>query len=91
MKTKRTQTTLYLVVLLLGLSCVYSVWGSTTTEDVTAIQKAFQAFTRITKAAIPTVVFIKVEQTVSTSASPFHYNNLTVLPLGDSEKLEIGE
>ena len=65
MKTNRTKTVLSLIVLLLSLSCVYSVWASTNAEDVTAIQKDSQVFTRIAKAAIPTVVFIKVEQTVS--------------------------
>ena len=75
MKKKMTKTSLSLVVLVLCLSCFHSALASTHAEDVSAIQKASQAFTRVAKSAIPTVVFIKVEQTVETVAGPFQYNN----------------
>ena len=75
MKKKMTKTSLSLVVLVLCFSCFYSVLASTHSEDVFAIQEASQAFTRVAKSAIPTVVFIKVEQTVEAVAGPFQYNN----------------
>lgn len=61
--------------LLCWISSMCPAWASTHDDDAAIIQKASQAFTRVAKAAIPTVVFIKVEQTVTTSATPFHYNN----------------
>lgn len=75
MKKKMTKTSLSLAVLVLCLSFFHSALASTHAEDVSAIQKASQAFTRVAKSAIPTVVFIKVEQTVETVAGPFQYNN----------------
>jgi hypothetical protein len=61
--------------LLFWIALLCPAWASTHDDDVATIQKASQAFTRVAEAAIPTVVFIKVEQTVTTSATPFHYNN----------------
>ena len=75
MKRKMPKTSLSLVVLVLCLSCFHSALASTNAEDVSAIQKASQAFTRVAKSSIPTVVFIKVEQTVEAVAGPFQYNN----------------
>lgn len=63
------------IALFFQIASLHPAWASTHTEDVAAIQKASVAFTRVAKTAIPTVVFIKVEQTVTTSASPFDYNN----------------
>ena len=60
---------------LIVLIVLHPAWASTQADDVAAIEKASQAFTRVAKAAIPTVVFIQVEQTVITSATPFNYNN----------------
>jgi hypothetical protein len=56
----------FLALLIFFSACSLS-WGSTH-EDAAVIQKASQAFTNIAKNAIPTVVFIRVEQTVEASA-----------------------
>jgi serine protease Do len=63
------------VAMFFCIACVSPVWASTDTDDAATVQKASQAFTRIAKVAIPTVVFIQVEQTITTSSTPFHYNN----------------
>ena len=72
---KKRQIPLFVVALLFWIACLCPAWASIHEDDVATIQKASQAFTRVAKAAIPTVVFIKVAQRVTTSATPFHYNN----------------
>ena len=74
-RIKISQIPLTLIVFLFWIAYSCPAWASTHDDDAATIQKASQAFTRVAKAAIPTVVFIKVEQTVTTSATPFHYNN----------------
>lgn len=68
------KTIIFLITALFVFSA--PLWASSHDDTTTAtIQKASKAFTNVAKQAMPTVVFIKVEQTVETAASPFQYNN----------------
>ena len=50
---KKRQISLIVVALLFSIACLFPAWASTHEDDVSTIQKASQAFTRVAKAAIP--------------------------------------
>ena len=74
-----TQTRLFscLVILLLTLFSTGPLPATENHDDISSIKKTSQAFTRIAKAVMPAVVFIKVEYTVKTRGNEgnYHFNN----------------
>ena len=75
MKINNCQIPLIGVIFLFLIAFSCPAWTSTHEDDAATIQKASQAFTRVAKAAIPTVVFIIQDLTEELSAK-FGYENI---------------